>query len=81
MCSQSAQFHLTSLKDVDKKMEKVTHIEICNVAGVHCDVSLTKDGELPVHSPYNDNLSTSANNPVIIITIAYCHGLLHEFHY
>ena len=65
-CSQSTQFQFTSLKDLDKQLEKISHIEICNVAGVHYDVSLTKDGELPICPPYNGDLSTSTNNPVVI---------------
>ena len=40
--------------------------EICNVGGVHYDVSLTKDGQLPRTPPFKEDRSTSAGNPVVI---------------
>ena len=43
---------------------KLSHLEICNVGGVHYDVALTKDGQFPTTPPFNG--STSVDNPVII---------------
>ena len=67
MCSHSSQFKFTPLKDLHENLEKLSHLEICNVGGVHYDVALTKDGQFPTTPPFNEDRSTSVDNPVIII--------------
>ena len=66
MCSHSSEFKFTPLEDLHENLEKLSHLEIFNVGGVHYDVSLTKDGQLPRSTPYNEDWSTSAGIPVVI---------------
>ena len=56
----------TSLSQYTENLEKLSHLEICNVGGVHYDVALTKDGQFPTTPPFNEDRSTSVDNPVII---------------
>ena len=44
MCSHCSEFKFTPLKDLLENLKKLSHLEICNVGGVHYDVILTKDG-------------------------------------
>ena len=67
MCTlKFSPFKFTPLNDVPVHIGKLRHLEICNVGGVHYDAVLTRDGQIPVTPPYNEDRLTSAKSPIVL---------------